>query len=57
MGFSWGATMIAYISARDNKSPNGVSFKATVSFYGQCSLGAVEEHWASRHRAPRRLVE
>jgi dienelactone hydrolase len=42
MGFSWGAIMITYISARDIKTPDGVTFKAAVSFYGHCSLGPAE---------------
>lgn len=37
VGFSWGGIMIAYMSNEDFKTPEGLTFKAMVSFYGHCS--------------------
>ncbi|MBL8689757.1 MAG: dienelactone hydrolase family protein [Rhodospirillaceae bacterium] len=40
MGFSYGGIMVAYLSNLDLKTPEGLTFKALVSFYGHCSKGA-----------------
>lgn len=37
MGFSFGAVMIASMSNTDYRTPEGLQFKAFVSFYGSCS--------------------
>ena len=39
MGFSYGAIMVAYMSNADFKTPEGLTFKTLVSFYGHCSKG------------------
>lgn len=43
MGFSFGAIMITYISARDIRTPEGLTFRAAVNFYGHCSLRKPED--------------